>query len=254
LLKIVVTFAVHSEFASWRRLSGFERVKRRGVPMYRRRNGGADICAVMTGIGTRTVQAELRELLAASVDVCIVSGLAGSLRKQHQTRSVLVARAIRGGAAGKELKSDKSLVEIANRCGAIEVDSFLTSLTVVNSPAEKQRLGEIADAVDMESFQIFSQAREFGVPAVAVRAVSDAAETNVPIDFNQVIGNRGEIGWVAALLEIAKAPARLPQLIRFGIESSRAAHNLALFLERFTNSLIADFFSHGLNGFNGRAE
>jgi adenosylhomocysteine nucleosidase len=118
------------------------------------------------------------------------------------------------------------------------VDFFFTSDVVMNSQAEKLRLGAIADAVEMESFQIFSQAAEYGVPVVAVRAISDAADTSLPIDFNRIIDNRGQISWRLVLGEIAKAPMRLPQLIRFGFESARAARNLAHFLDRYIKFLI----------------
>jgi hypothetical protein len=145
---------------------------------------------------------------------------------------------VRTSGPDRAIKSDKSLVHGANECGAASVDFFFTSDVVMNSQAEKSRLREIADAVEMESFQIFSQAAEHGVPVVAVRAISDAADTSLPIDFNRIVDNRGQISWRLAFGEIAKAPTRLPQLIRFGFESARAARSLACFLDRYIKFLI----------------
>jgi adenosylhomocysteine nucleosidase len=232
LLKIVVTFAVWPEFAPWRRMAGFEALNGRDIPTFVKRTRDAEIYAVITGVGARSMETPLRSLLSDSTDICIASGLAGSARKQHCTGAVLVAKSVKGSGPERVLQSDKFLVESARHCGAVAVDCFLTSNTVVNSPADKSRIGQRADAVDMESFHILRQAEECGIPAVAVRAISDAVETELPIDFNRVIDDRGQIGWAPALFEIAKSPQRVPELIRFGIDSSRARRNLAHFLDR----------------------
>jgi hypothetical protein len=118
------------------------------------------------------------------------------------------------------------------------VDFFFTSNSVVNAPAEKARLGDVADAVEMESFHVFNLATQHGIPVVAVRAVSDDAETTVPLDFNRIIDDRGRIRWRSSVHEIARSPARVPGLIRFAFQSSRAARNLARFLDAYINALI----------------
>ena len=187
----------------------------------------------------RAVPNELKTLFAQSADLCIASGLAGSLKQQYRPGTILVAKTVRTSGPDRAIQSDKSLVETANQLGAASVDCFFTSSTVVNSRAEKFRLGAIADVVEMESFHVFSQAVEHGVPVVAVRAISDAAETSLPIDLNRVITGRGRISLGSALYEISKAPLEIPQLMRFGLESSRAARNLAHFLDRYIEVLIS---------------
>ena len=239
MLKIVVTFALPQEFGAWRRIARFEPLKGRGGPIYLMRTANAEVYAVMLGIGMRSVPSELRDLLANSADLCIASGLAGSLKKQYHPRAILVAKAVRTGGPDRAIESDKSLVETAKRLGAATVDFFLTSSAVLNSPAEKMRFGQIADAVDMESFHVLSRAAENGIPSVAVRAISDGAETNLPFDLNRIIDGRGQIRWSAALNEVVKSPLRVPQWIRFGVESAGAARNLAHFLDGYTQSLIA---------------
>jgi len=237
LLKIVVTFALEAEFAAWRRMARFEPVNSSGASTYLMRTESAQVYAVMTGIATRSVQGELHDLFSRSADLCIASGLAGSLRKQYQAGEVLVARQITRDGVERAIQCDESLVDLAVQCGAVAVDSFFTSNIVINSPEDKTSLGTIAAAVEMESFQILALAEKYGVPAVAVRAISDASETIVPIDFNKVIDGRGKIGPVSALYEIAKTPARVPELIRFGLESSRARRHLAQYLQRYIPSI-----------------
>ena len=224
MLKIVVTFAVHAEFAPWRRML-------HSAPV-----GDARVNVVMTGVGARSVQSRLREALQ-DADICIATGLAGALKKQHAPGAILVAKAVKSSETQQEVRSDPSLVQMAAESGAVAVDYFLTSNVVVNSPTEKLRIGTSADAVEMESFHVLNYAEHMGVPGVAVRAISDGAETEVPIDFNKVIDRYGEISRTATLREITKVPNRVPQLIRFGLESSRARRSLAHFLDVYVRTV-----------------
>ena len=219
-------------------MSRFERVSGTSVPTYLMRRRGAEVHAVLTGVGTRSVQDELRNLLSNSADLCISSGLAGGLRKEYCAGTILAAKSVKTTATDREMQSDESLVVVAGESGAVVTDFFFTADAVVNSPGEKLCLGKIAAAVDLESFHVLNEAAKIGVPAVAVRALSDAVETDLAIDFNRIIDDRGQIGWLPALHEIAKARKRVPQLVRFGFESSRAARHLSHFLDRYVEHLI----------------
>ncbi|HYR91639.1 MAG TPA: hypothetical protein VE422_46730 [Terriglobia bacterium] len=240
MLRIIVTFAVRAEFAPWRRLRRFKRLRESGASIYSTQSGEGEIYVVLTGIGTRGARTELHKLLARPTDICVVSGLAGSLKSQHAAGTILVARAIKRDKTETVITSDRSLVKIATQCGATAVDFFCTADAILNSPPEKLRLGQTADAVEMESFQIMTEAQRNGVRAVALRAVSDPVDRNLPLDFNRVIDEDGEIGWLRALSQVAAAPTRLPQLIRFGFESSRAARKLGHFLDEYVKCLTTE--------------
>lgn len=232
-MKIVVTFAVASEFAQWRRRAGFVRINSAGTPAYRTRNGQDEIYAVITGVGTRHLGSELRELFASQADLCIASGFGGALKTKHRAGSILAARTVKKDSSLSMIHSDAALVSLAAECGANIVDFFYTTNSVVNSSSEKQRLGEIADAVDMESFQVLSEACRAGVPALAVRAISDAAQNDLPLNFDRVIDEYGQLRWAALLFELAKAPRQLPAFARFGADALSAARNLASFLDTY---------------------
>src|SRR5262245_20378508 len=154
-MRVVVTFAVPSEFASLRRLSGFRRVD--GAPSLYASTKQDGVYAVITGVGARD-QRGIRRMFSNGVDACIVSGLAGALKPQHRVRSILVARAVKAETGSEVFRSDELLVKAASRCGAQAVDFFCTANSVVGQSSEKQRLGEIADAVDMESLEIMREA------------------------------------------------------------------------------------------------
>ena len=207
---------------------------------FRRLSTSKGVRSVVTGIGARNMQAELKESLSEGADLCVASGLAGSLKREHAVGTILVAKAIKRSGTSIVMRSDSSLLKAAVECGAVPVEYFYTADAVANSVSEKMRLGETADAIEMESFQILDEARQHGVPAVAVRAVSDSVDRDMPLDFNRAIGKDGAIGLLPALSQVLATPSRLPQLVRFGFESASAARKLAHFLDRYLKCLSAD--------------
>jgi len=234
--KIIVSFAVRSEFAPWRRLRNFERAGDPAARVYSAKDSSAGIDVVLTGVGGRNLSS-MRKLLEEGTDIFIVSGLAGSLKKEHAVGTVLVAKTIKHNS-DQVMMSDNSLVKLAVQCGATPVDSFFTSDAVVTSASEKLRLGANADAVEMESFHLMAEARRYRVPAVAIRAVSDGVDGNLPLDFNRTIDEDGEFAWLPALSQLVAAPSRLPRLVRFGFETSKSARSLAHFLDKYLKCLI----------------
>jgi adenosylhomocysteine nucleosidase len=236
-MRIVSTFAVPSEFAPWRRMRTFQLTGSGRIPIYYAQIGRAEVYAVVTGIGMRNIRDQFETLLKTSADICIASGLAGGLRKEHRTGAVLIARTVMRSDSHQIASSSEQLVEIGIRCGATPVRTFQSRAAVVTSAVEKQRLSAAADAVDVESFDVLNEAQRCGLPAVAIRAVSDPVEQDMPLDFNRTINDRGAIDWLSMVSEIARAPRRLPDLVRFGRGSVQAARNLARVLDRYVMEL-----------------
>jgi purine-nucleoside phosphorylase len=199
-----------------------------------------NIRVVMTGIGMRRSPDELREALASGVDVCIASGLAGSLKTEHRLGTVTVARGVRAGGAKTIIPGDGGLIDAAVRCGAKPVDFLYTSEDIANSESAREKIARAADAVDMESFHILTEAQHAGVPAVVIRTISDSPEHRLPIDFSQIVTDRGELSWMRMVAELLKHPVRLPDFVRFGLNSSAAIRNLTVFLDRYVKFLMSN--------------
>src|SRR5262245_12362519 len=219
-MNIVITFAVRSECRAWRRDAH-----------------AGNVYLVTTGIGMRGSRQQLRELLAMPADFCIASGFAGGLSKQQTPGSIVVARGVKTEPTNTILTSDGRLVDAAVRCGANPVSFFFTSNTVVNSPIDRSRLSSAADVLDMESFHVLAEARQAGVPAVAIRAISDGPDDPLPLDFNAAVNDCGELRWLTLIAQLLKHPARLADFARFGLASSRAARHLARFLDEYVKFL-----------------
>jgi adenosylhomocysteine nucleosidase len=238
MMKILVTFAVDAEFAPWRALRAFRRVAAEPVPMFASESPDGILRVALTGMGPAAASRAAEWLFAEPYDLCVTSGLAGGLKRQYRAGQVLVARAVREARTGRELVCDAATLETARRSGARPVARFLTREDVVQSAGEKSALGMDADAVEMESYIILERAARAGIPAAAIRAVSDPVETNLPLDFNRVVDGRGQIRAGALLRQVARQPQRVPALVRLGVESRRAAVRLAGFLERFAVELF----------------
>jgi nucleoside phosphorylase len=205
--------------------------------VYLARIGDVEICAALTGIGCHNARRVVRPLFEFSPAVCVCSGLAGGLKSEHRSQQVLVAKEIRRDGSPRAIKSHEKLVALAVDCGAKPVNLIHTSERILHTAAEKQRMGADADAVDMESFVVVQEASARGIPAVAIRAVADTMERDLPLDFHQLVGEQGDIKFSRVLGGLARNPRRAGALARFGFESLRAATSLARFLDRYLDAL-----------------
>lgn len=238
-MRILVTFALNAEFAPWRRLRRFRRVPLATLPLYEARIGAADVRVVLTGVGTTHASRAMQLALVEKPHFCIASGLAGGLRMEQKSGEVLAARAVLAPSGVVLVKSDAWLLGAALDCGAREIRTIRSVEMVVLSAAEKARLVVSADAVEMESFAVLSEAQNAGVPAVAIRVIGDTAEQNLPLDFNRILGREGRLRPARLFAELARNPMRVPALARLGRQSRRAATQLALFLDRYVSMLAS---------------
>ena len=78
-MKILVTFAVRSEFAPWQRRRNFLRLPGEW-PVFEAQFGGAQVRAILTGMGQEHALKRRKRSLGYRPDICISTGLAGALR------------------------------------------------------------------------------------------------------------------------------------------------------------------------------
>jgi adenosylhomocysteine nucleosidase len=243
-MRIVVTFAMASEFAPWRSMRGFQRKTLASAETFVASVSGAEVTAVVTGIGRdragNAAAAVLRNV-ASQVHACISTGLAGALRPEWKIGDVVVARKVfanlknRANAMG-DRNCSSELIAAAEALGAKTVGSFLTSDQAVSKAELKRELAARADVVEMESFDVVTTANTYGIPAVAIRAISDAADEDLPLDMNRIFAN-GQVSTARVLGEVARHPGAIPGLVRLGQNSKKAAETLAAFLDSYVKRL-----------------
>ncbi len=233
-MKVLITFALANEFAPWRKLHRF-----RGASLdawgnaYTATIGGCDVRVILTGAGRFAVQRSVGRAFDGSWDFCVAAGLSGGLKPAYAPGDVLVAQGVGDVAGSRLVQSDRALVLRAGAAGAKVVDKFLVSDHVISTAEEKAALAESGDAVDMESLYVLAAAWQRGVRTVAIRAVSDASDSDLPLDFNRVFSERGEVSVPKVIGQLVRRPGRLPGLLRLANESERAADSLARFLDAF---------------------
>lgn len=106
---------------------------------------------------------------------------------------------------------------------------FHCSTRVIVSRSEKARLHSETGAgvVEMESGVIRELCHAKGLPSATLRVVSDVADEDLPLDFNTLLTashdlHPGRMAWA-----IARAPWKIPGLLRFQHRVSHAARCLA---------------------------
>jgi adenosylhomocysteine nucleosidase len=238
-VKVLVTFALESEFASWLRQRDFARIANLDFPAFETSREELQIRVAITGMGPKRAQRVGREALCWQPDVCIAAGFAGGLKTAFRVGDVLVPLTIRDGETHRSFVCDRRIVGVAEESGASRIATLCTCAYAVSTVEDKRRMSRSAEAVDMESFFILNEAQESAIPAVAIRAVSDAADESLPMDFTQVLDERGRVRISRLASKIVRSPQRIPALIRLGSASRRGAKHLAQVLDKTIESLSA---------------
>lgn len=244
-MKILVTFALDNEFAPWRELRKFRAADWGSVDGFAAEIAGAEVGVVLTGVGPKPAARKISSLLRGEVDsfgCCISSGLAGGLRPEYKIGQILAARAVlfgdiesdRGGAV---TKGSEALISFAEELGAAVAERFVTEGRVITRAEEKKAMGDIADAVEMESFEILRAARDVAIPALAIRGISDVADQDLPLDLNDVFTEDGQLSIPRVMAQVAQRPQAMPSLMRLAQDSKRAATELCRFLDRYVERI-----------------
>lgn len=102
------------------------------------------------------------------------------------------------------------------------------SLTLVASADDKKQLHSQTGAIalDMESVAIAKVARQHNAPFLAIRAIADPADMDLPKAVSHSMNDEGDIVLAKLLAFIALHPAELPGLIKLGLHFHAAKNTL----------------------------
>jgi len=206
-------------------------------PVFESEFGGARVRVILTGVGQSHALEAIRQVLPARPDICVSTGLAGALRSGYRPGDILAARLVSEVGEPVAVASHGELLSTALDCGARQAERFATSRTVVASAEQKRQLASQAEAVEMESYTILAEAARYGVPALAVRAISDTAEYDMPYDFESARDARGHIRIGGIVAQVMRRPFGLPGLLTLARDCRVASRQLANFLDAFTGTL-----------------
>jgi nucleoside phosphorylase len=244
---VLVTFAVDAEFAPWREIRRFRKVKLNekhwsgGADVYETQVGDCCVWVSLTGMGIKSFDFKSALCLrSAGLDAIISSGLSGALKRPYRVGQIVVPKRVGTLHDVTGLATDSALADLAERQGATLVDTLLTSDRIIETQKEKARLSQFADVVDMESFHIVHEFSLEAAPVTVIRAISDAANEDLPIDFSKVVTHTGQLRAAPLIKELVLQPTKIPHLIRFAKQSREAARNLVNFLDVFLHALTPE--------------
>lgn len=193
-------------------------LKEEAAPLRRRLAGRSDVTIQLIGIGAPRAERAIRAALAGPgrPERVFTCGFAGGLNPELAVGGVIFA------TANANLKA--ALARTEARPGV-----FLQAPQVVVTAEQKRTLhaGTGADAVEMESGTIQAVCREVGIPCATVRAISDTATQDMPLDFNALANADQSLNFGKLLAAIARSPGRIPALLRLQADCKRAAEALA---------------------------
>lgn len=243
-MRILVTFAVKAEFAPWSSRHAFVPYefenweRRRDFDLFKANIGPNEVTVLLTGIGKGNAIKAMSSIPLDQHDVCISTGMAGSLDPALKPGEIVVAFIADTLQQDSNVTSDGALLHLAQSCGATTAHASLTSEAIVASAAEKEALRHKGNIVEMESAHILAAAQQNGVPAIVVRAISDAADEDLPVDFARILDSHGHLKLGGLLKEVVVQPYRIGPLIQFGHQSRAAAKSLADFLDRYVSLIF----------------
>jgi adenosylhomocysteine nucleosidase len=189
------------------------------------------VSILVTGMGRRNTERAFRKSLKNEKPSFVFTcGFAGALDPNLKIGDVLF-----------DADSSVSLDDALRSTGA-EPGKFFCSERVAVTRAEKTELRRItgADAVEMESSIIRNLSREAGIQNVIVRAISDIATEDLPLDFNALMTADQQISMVKLLGSLLKSPGKVPQLLNLQRNTGIAGQRLAEVLCGLLNTLRND--------------
>ncbi len=214
--------------------------------------GGVAAVLAASGMGKAKAEATTREVIDQHHPNALISlGFAGGLAGQLAAGDIVVAESLMfaDNTQGQTLHVTESLASntelvlaaqqvLTNRGINHQLGSCLVTSQVASHSEGKAALRKATGAliVDMESYWIGQVCGEHAVPFLAVRAIIDTLEHQLPdyvTKFAFAAANKSR--WRQALPALLR-PWWIPGLVRLGAASARAQKGLASFAVSFWES------------------
>ena len=193
-------------------------VKEEAKPLNQLIRSQPGVWVLVTGMGRHNAETAIRTALAEERPRIVLSaGFAGGLNPAMASGTVVFA-------TGKGTAMETKLLA----AGALSA-RFHCASRVATTAEEKRALREAtcADAVEMESEVICAVCREQKVPVAIVRVILDAANVDLPLNFNLLMTSDQRLDKRKLALALLKSPGKSVALLRLQRQSRAAGKKLA---------------------------
>ncbi|MEX0763389.1 MAG: hypothetical protein WD208_04070 [Dehalococcoidia bacterium] len=238
------------------RAGRYEQLQTAGEPLaFRNKTGrgyrGVDIVLAVSGTGReRSLAAAKWAISEYKPDAVISMGFGGGTKPSLQPGHVVLATEMHrlDGAPfywdkrqfGEPICPDRTLLARARNAVELAGVDFelgrLVNLPVIAKTSGMKRwIGKslLASAIDMESYVVAEAALEAGVPFVAVRAIVDTCDVDLPGLVGEVDQPPGRGMALAALRYVLRNPMQTPALARLARHSAHARRSLTSFFSEY---------------------
>jgi adenosylhomocysteine nucleosidase len=182
-----------------------------------------DVPVFFTGIGKANAEKAAREYLKDhSPGLLLTCGFAGGLDPLLKIGDVVFE-----SADGKGGKDDVAHAKLT-AAGAKPAKIFCAD-KIACTVGEKKELREKtgAEVAEMESGAIQAVCRERGIPCVTVRVISDTANEDLPLDFNEFLTPDKKLDMSKLMMSVAMKPWKMGALMELQKKTKLAAERLS---------------------------
>jgi adenosylhomocysteine nucleosidase len=202
--------------------------------------GDRSVVLAESGPGRQRAAKATQEMIDAYRPRLVVSaGFAGGLDARLRRHDLVVATSVANPDGGQLSFEPATVLPWLGQIENLHLGRLLTVDRVIRLREEKLQLGREHDAlaVDMETFAVAEVCRARAVDFLALRAISDAAEDELPPDIGKLLAQKSFAGRVgAALGSVFRRPASVKDLFNLHqaalVSSGRLAGFLGTLLER----------------------
>jgi adenosylhomocysteine nucleosidase len=231
-----------------RRMKGYRKEKAAGFNLYRFAVRGVPVALIESGMGPGHAAAATETLISAAAPRCILNfGFAGGVLPGLAVGDLVLAEGVFLLADGllaaapepDAMLSDRLFDAFAAARFTLQRGTFITAAAVMNKQEVAASLpdGVRHPVLEMETAAVLRTAAAAGIPVVAVRGVSDAAEEELGFSLDEFCDAEFRISIPRVLRCIAGKPWIIAQLVRLSGNSKRAGRNLALCVEMALEAL-----------------
>jgi adenosylhomocysteine nucleosidase len=185
-------------------------------------DGLKDVSILVSGIGPKNAEKSIRGCLETNTPQYVFTcGFAGALDPDLKTGDVVF------------FSIDGMLTKALKEAGGKQAMGVYSSPRIVSTAREKAELWKQNESavVEMESGEILRVCGEHGVPCAMVRTISDTANEDLPLDFNQLANPDLSLNYSKLAWAIARSPGKIPALLRLQRKCKFAAERLAYILK-----------------------
>lgn len=205
-----------------------------------------NILVAYSGAGSKNAQKASQALLNQGAERLASWGCAAALAPNLKPGDLVIAKQlIDADLQPIDIQSAwlQQTVNLLKQYTVVFSDRLTESRSIVADSKDKAKIHQQSQAIalDMESIAIAKTAVQAGKPFMAIRAVADPANMDLPSAISYAMNDEGVVIITKLLLFLLVHPQELPGLIKLGLHFNAAKNKLKLIAQHLDT--ISDFSS-----------